>query len=77
MRDEGRWVPGASRRWALAASLGLALAAVWLRTRHLGFSEMWEDQALTLNMALEWVHGGALPLASMKSSFGVFNPPLI
>jgi 4-amino-4-deoxy-L-arabinose transferase-like glycosyltransferase len=38
---------------------------------------MWEDQALTLNAALEWVHGGALPLASMKSSFGVFNPPLV
>jgi hypothetical protein len=38
---------------------------------------MWGDQALTLNAALEWVHGGALPLASMKSSFGVFNPPLV
>ncbi len=57
--------------------MALALGAVWLRTRYLGYSEIWEDQALTLNMALEWVHGGSWPLASMKSSFGVFNPPLI
>ncbi|MGH2524837.1 MAG: hypothetical protein ACRDH2_20205, partial [Anaerolineales bacterium] len=64
-----------SLTWLLA--LALLLFAAWLRLRHLGYTEIWEDQAITLNMALEWVHGGALPLASMKSSFGVFNPPLI
>lgn len=55
----------------------LIAGGLWLRLRHLGYTEMWGDQALTLNMALEWVHGGAVPLASMKSSFGVFNPPLV
>jgi hypothetical protein len=58
-------------------TLSLIVGIAWLRWRLLGYTEMWEDQALTLNAALEWVHGGALPLASMKSSFGVFNPPLV
>jgi len=59
-------------------TIGLWVGLIlWLRLRVLGYTELWEDQALTLNMALEWVHGGALPLASMKSSFGIFNPPLV
>lgn len=61
----------------IASFVGLGLGAIWLRLRHLGYTEFWGDQALTLNMALEWVHGGDMPLASMKSSFGVFNPPLV
>jgi len=58
-------------------TLSLIVGTAWLRLRLLGYTEMWGDQALTLNAALEWVHGGPLPLASMKSSFGVFNPPLV
>jgi hypothetical protein len=67
-----RWSP-----FLLVSILLLVGGAVWLRLRLLGYTEVWQDQALTLNMALEWVHGGAWPLASLKSSFGVFNPPLI
>lgn len=69
--------PLKSLPWNRVALAGLAIGALWLRLRHLGYTEMWGDQALTLNLALEWVHGGDLPLASMKSSFGVFNPPLV
>lgn len=49
---------------------------MWLRLRHLGHTEMWWDQSITLNRSLEWIQGGSLPLSSMQSSFGVFNPPL-
>lgn len=71
MRSISRWLSPAR-----AGGAGLILLAVWLRLRYLGYTEIWEDQALTLNIAMEWVRGGAFPLASMKSSFGVFNPPM-
>jgi hypothetical protein len=58
----------------VVAAVVLAAAVGWLRLQLLGYREIWQDQGLTLNMALDWVHGGALPLAWMKSSFGVFNP---
>lgn len=61
--------------WAIPA-ISLAVG-VWLRLRHLGYSEMWGDQSQLLAIALQWLNGGSVPLASMKSSFGVFNPPLI
>ncbi|HLE27974.1 MAG TPA: hypothetical protein VI793_07650 [Anaerolineales bacterium] len=66
---------GSPRVWG--ATLALIAFTLWLRLRQLGYyAEMGVDQSITLNLALEWVHGGPLPLVSMKSSIGVFNPPL-
>jgi len=68
-------LPGAPLAWGATAAL--AGFALWLRLRQLGYyGEMGIDQSITINMALEWLHGGPLPLTSMKSSAGVFNPPL-
>lgn len=58
-------------------SVGLLGLALLLRLRHLGYTEMWGDQSMILTIAQEWVRGGPFPLASMKSSFGVFHPPLV
>ena len=58
-------------------TLALAGLVIWLRLRALGYTEFGGDQSLSLNMALEWVHGGPLPLASLKSSLGVYNFPLV
>ncbi|MBN2002888.1 MAG: hypothetical protein JXA21_05995 [Anaerolineae bacterium] len=55
----------------------LGIFAVWLRLRLLGYSEIWHDQARTLNMALQWLHGGSLPLAGDLASLGVHNAPLV
>ena len=54
--------------------LGLAL---FLRVRHLDTTGVWADQALTLTTAMQWVNGGAMPLAANKSSAGFMNPPMI
>jgi hypothetical protein len=54
--------------------LGLAL---FLRVRRLDTTGMWADQALTLTTAMQWVNGGAMPLAANKSSAGFMNPPMI
>ncbi len=54
--------------------LGLAL---FLRVRGLDTTDIWSDQAFTLNTAMRWVNGGPMPLASNKSSIGTINPPLI
>jgi hypothetical protein len=54
--------------------LGLAL---FLRVRRLDTTGVWADQALTLTMAMQWVNGGAMPLAANKSSAGFMNPPMI
>jgi hypothetical protein len=64
-------------RPSVVLSAGLLLFAVWLRCRYLGYSEMWADQSVTLNIALHWLHGGALPLAADPSSSGLHNPPLV
>jgi len=56
------------------AILALAFA---LRVRRLDTTGMWGDQSFTLNIAMQWVNGGAMPLAANKSSIGVTNPPLI
>ena len=54
--------------------LGLAL---FLRVRRLDTTDIWSDQSFTLNTAMRWVNGGAIPLAANKSSVGVMNPPMI
>jgi hypothetical protein len=54
--------------------LGLAL---FLRIRRLDTTGLWGDQSFTLNLALRWVNGGAMPLAANKSSAGFMNPPMI
>jgi 4-amino-4-deoxy-L-arabinose transferase-like glycosyltransferase len=58
-------------------SLGLAGFAFWLRLRLLGYTSFGSDQARTLDQALAWIHGGPLPLASIKSSLGLYNFPLV
>lgn len=57
-----------------ALILGLAL---FLRIRHLDTTGIWGDQSFTLNTAMRWINGGAMPLASNKSSAGFVNPPMI
>ncbi len=54
--------------------LGLAF---FLRVRRLDTTGVWADQALTLTTAMQWVNGGAVPLAANKSSAGFMNPPMI
>lgn len=54
--------------------LGLAL---FLRIRRLDTTDIWGDQSFTLNTAMRWVKGGAMPLAANKSSAGFINPPMI
>ena len=56
---------------------GILLLAFFLRLRGLTTTGLWGDQAFTLNTAMRWVNGGALPLAANKSSVGFVNPPLI
>ncbi len=75
---EPRPTPGKSltHPQVLAFTL-LGMFAVWLRLRLLGYSEIWHDQARTLNMALQWLHGGPLPLAGDLASLGVHNAPLV
>ena len=53
---------------------GLALA---LRVRCLDTTGIWVDQAFALGTAMRWVSGGAMPLASNKSSIGTVNPAMI
>ncbi|MBU0702407.1 MAG: glycosyltransferase family 39 protein [Chloroflexi bacterium] len=57
-----------------ALILGLAL---FLRIRRLDTTGIWSDQSFTLNTAMRWANGGAMPLASNKSSAGFVNPPMI
>ncbi len=74
--ENGRRIRQLLRQPRFLAWLGLVLFVAWLRLRYLGYTEIWHDQARTLNMALEWVHGGPLPLASDLTSMGVHNAPL-
>ena len=69
-----RHVPGSAGVWLGAAIL---LAALALRLRGLDTTPLWGDQAFTLNTAMRWVNGGAIPLAANKSSVGFVNPPMI
>ena len=62
------------RVWLTAA---LALFVIWLRCRALGYSGIWSDQSVTLNLALHWIHGGPFPLIADPSSSGLHNPPLV
>ena len=76
-RLDGPWFSSwrrSPRAWLTAV---LILFALWLRLRHLGYTEIWHDQARTLNLTLQWLHGGPLPLTSDLTSLGVHNPPLI
>lgn len=61
--------------------LGLAgvavLAAGLARLTGLGFTEMWGDQSQEIAGALAWLNGGEWPLVAMKSSYGLYNPPLV
>ncbi len=61
----------------MACGLALAAFTLWLRLRQLGYTEFLSDQALLLDKALAWVHGGPLPLVSIKSSLGLYNFPLV
>jgi 4-amino-4-deoxy-L-arabinose transferase-like glycosyltransferase len=61
----------------VVSGLALAALALWLRLRLLGYADMGGDQSLTLDRALAWVHGGPWPLASIKSSLGIYNFPLV
>jgi len=73
-----RWLPNfAQHRVAIGAGLALTLFTLWLRFRELGYTELFHDQARTLNMALQWVHGGPFPLTADLTSLGVHNLPLI
>ncbi len=55
----------------------ILLMALFLRWRALGTTGIWGDQSFTLNTAMRWVNGGAMPLAANKSSVGFVNPPMI
>ena len=55
----------------------IVLVGLALRLRGLDTTGLWGDQAFTLNTAMRWVNGGAMPLASNKSSVGFVNPPMI
>ena len=54
--------------------LGVAL---FLRIRRLDTTGIWEDQSIILDTAMQWVNGGAMPLAANKSSLGFMHLPLI
>jgi hypothetical protein len=69
--------PPAVTLLAAASAAALAAGALWLRLRLLGYTEFGGDQSLTIDRALAWVHGGPWPLASIKSSLGTFNFPLV
>lgn len=64
-------------RLTAASVLALAAFAIWLRLRQMGYTDIGGDQSLTLDRALAWVHGGPWPLASIKSSLGIYNFPLV
>lgn len=68
---------GVLRQPRALASVALIVFALWLRLRHMGYTEIWHDQARTINMALRWLHGGPLPLAGDLTSLGIHNAPLV
>ncbi len=61
----------------IAIYSAILLLALALRLRGLETTGLWGDQAFTLNTALRWLNGGAIPLAANKSSVGFVNPPMI
>jgi hypothetical protein len=65
------------RRLDILLVLAILLMALFLRWRFLDTTGIWGDQAFTLNTAMRWVNGGAMPLAANKSSVGFVNPPMI
>ncbi|MGQ0600343.1 MAG: ArnT family glycosyltransferase [Anaerolineales bacterium] len=69
-------LPGARLGLGVVA-IGLALFTSFIRFRALGYTEMWGDQSQEIGGALAWLNGGPPPLTAMKSSFGVFQAPLI
>jgi hypothetical protein len=64
-------------RWKFTLVVAIFLLALVLRLRGLDTTGLWGDQAFTLNTAMRWVNGGAMPLAANKSSVGFVNPPMI
>lgn len=70
-----RTLPLKLRHWLPA--LVILMLALALRLRGLETTGLWGDQAFTLNTAMRWVNGGAMPLAANKSSVGFVNPPMI
>lgn len=65
------------RRLDILLVLAILLMALFLRARSLDTTGIWGDQSFTLNTAMRWVNGGAMPLAANKSSVGFVNPPMI
>ncbi len=65
------------KRTGLILGTLIMLLALALRLRGLDTAGLWGDQAFTLNTAMRWVNGGAMPLAANKSSVGFVNPPMI
>src|SRR5262245_31506579 len=67
----------ASRRptWEIAAVLGLALLAGWLRLRHLDLIEFKLDEATEVDLARRVLDGNFLTVG-IRSSVGAYNPPL-
>lgn len=62
---------------ALSFFIAILLLALLLRLRGLDTTPLWGDQAFTLNTAMRWLNGGAMPLAANKSSVGFVNPPMV
>ena len=63
-----------AREWGVLALI--LAAAAWLRLIRLDLIEFKGDEAIAAWLALQFVKGGALPLAGLMSSVGVTNPPL-
>lgn len=53
------------------------VVALYLRIAQLGQTPFWADQSILYSIALNFVNGGALPLAANKSSSGAMNPPFV
>lgn len=64
----------AAAEWGVLAVI-VAVAA-WLRLWRLDLIEFKGDEAIAAWLALQFVKGGALPLAGLMSSVGVTNPPM-
>lgn len=62
--------------WEWIGLLLILAAGAWLRLSHLELLEFQRDEAHALELALQWLRAGNLPLAGLVSSTGVTNPPL-
>jgi len=66
-----------SRRlsWGSAGATAVVVLAAWLRLRHLGLAEYYNDQAVALRIAHDILHGD-IRTVGLASSSGASNPPL-